>query len=157
MYILNNLNHRLTISQEDWTPYYGGEEVIKKLIGKSPIQLPEDYIEFLKYISNDDTGISFLVDNDGLEIWIWSAQKAFEEYQRYERFYMPLNEDFIKKVWFIGNDLGDLIYFYGEGKSGFGLYRDEESSMCFEDAEKIADTLTDFLVHGIGINVATEL
>ena len=54
----------------------------------------------------------------------------------------------------IGNDLGDFVYYYAKGNEGFGLYRDEGGSLCIERAEKIADSLTDFLVKGVGIDVA---
>lgn len=43
----------------------------------------------------------------------------------------------IRKTWIIGGDLGDLVYFYGEGKDGFGLYRGDAGGLGFEYAEKI--------------------
>lgn len=42
-------------------------------------------------------------------------------------------------------DLGDLVYFYGEGKEGFVLYRGDVGGLGFEYVKKIADTLTLFL------------
>ena len=69
----------------------------------------------------------------------------------------PMKENFISKVWFIGDDLGDIVYFYGFGNDGFGIYFVETGSLGFEYASKIADTLTDFLVSGIGIDVITAL
>lgn len=54
--------------------------------------------------------------------------------------------------------MGDLVFFYGEGKDGFGLYRKGMGSLVsVEGAEKIADTITDFLVNGTGIDVAISL
>lgn len=54
--------------------------------------------------------------------------------------------------------MGDLVYCYGKGKEGFGIYRTEDSSLCFDDmTDKIADTLTDFLVRGVGIDVSITL
>ena len=151
MDILKNLNHRLSIEEGDVC--YGGEEDIKRVVNTSPIQLPDDYIEFLKCISGGDSlGISFPVDNSRLEIWIWSAGFTLE---KREEFYAPFLDNFFKNVWFIGNDLGDLVYFYGEGKDGFGIYCVDAGALGFlEHADKIADTLTDFLVKGIGIDVA---
>lgn len=156
MDILKNLNHRFTISNAEWTPCYGGEEYIKKVISQSPIQLPEDYIEFLNCVSREDNiGISFLVDNGKSEICIWSAWMALERCEEFH--FAPFLDDFFQRAWLIGDDLGDLVHFYGEGKDGFGLYRVGAGSLCFEEAEKIADTLTDFLVKGIGIDIATTL
>jgi|GEM_PF-3668669 len=65
--------------------------------------------------------------------------------------------EFIESVWFFGNDLGDLVYFYGKGKDGLGLYRVEDASFGVEEADKIADTFTDFLVNGVGIDTAITL
>lgn len=153
MDIIKNLNHRLSIVEG--SACYGGEENVKKVISESPIKLPEDYIEFLKNISNgDDVGISFLVDDGEGEIVIWNASMALE---KREEFYAPFLHDFMDKVWLIGDDLGDLVYFYGEGKDGFGLYRVGAGSLSFVDADKIADSLTDFLVKGVGIDIAVTL
>ena len=51
----------------------------------------------------------------------------------------------------------DLVFFYAEGKDGFGIYRDEAGNLYVRDGEKIADTLTDFLVKGTGIDIALTL
>lgn len=154
MDILKNLNHRLTI--EEGAICYGGEENINKVISESKIKLPEDYIEFLRNISGEDNlGIAFLVDNDDSEIFIWSAGFALE---KREEFYAPFDDDFFERAWLIGCDLGDLVYCYGEGKDGFGIYRTEDCSLCFDElTDKIADTLTDFLVNGVGIDIAISL
>ena len=65
--------------------------------------------------------------------------------------------EFIESVWLFGNDLGDLVYFYGKGKDGLALYRVEDGCLGFEAADKIADTFTDFLVNGVGIDTAIML
>lgn len=54
----------------------------------------------------------------------------------------------------IGDDLGDFVYYYAEGKQGFGLYRDEAGILYIEKADKIADSLTDLLINGVEIDVA---
>lgn len=153
MNILKNLNNRL--STVDGAACYGGEEDVKKVISETPIHLPEDYIEFLKEISGgDDVGISFLVDDGEAEIAIWNASMALE---KRDEFSAPYLQDFMEKTWLVGDDLGDLVYFYGEGKDGFGLYRVGAGILSIVDAVKIADSLTDFLVKGVGIDVATSL
>lgn len=152
MDILKNLNHRLTISNTEWTPCYGGEKIVKKVLSKSPIQLPEDYITFLNSISGgDDFGISFIVDGTKFQISVWDAEAALEEL---EEFLETLSEeDCFRDIWCIGDDVRDLVYFYAEGKEGFGLYKADRCSTCIDGAEKVADTLTDFLVKGIGLDV----
>lgn len=153
MNIIKNINKRLTYDKSEICA--GGEKDIEEIMRVSPISLPEDYIEFLKQISGEGSyGPEFEVDGDGPSIWIWSAEMALE---KLEEFDLPSDDEFISKVWMFGNDLGDLVYFFGEGKDGFGLYRTEDGTLDIESAEKIADTLTDFLVNGVGIDVATTL
>lgn len=156
MDILKNLNHRLSLVEGE--ACYGGEEDVKRVVSESPIQLPEDYIEFLKNISGgDDGGVEFLVDDDGLEIVIWDAAMAIE---KHAEFSSPSSHDFMEKVWLIGDDLGDLVFCYGEGEEGFGIYRVGAGTLSLSSkalAKKIADNLTDFLVKGVGIDIATTL
>ena len=156
MDILKNLNSRLKIDSVGMLP--GGEEDIKEVIKESPIQLPEDYLTFLHVMSgNEGPGISFSVDksvkpNSTLTIFIWSASYSLDKLDELSEA-IP-EDEFFDNAWMIGDDLGDFVYYYAEGKEGFGLYRDEAGILCIEKAEKIADSLTDFLVKGIGIDVA---
>lgn len=160
MYILNNLNENIQIV--DGNPCYGGEDAVKQATETSPIPLPEDYIEFLKSISGEtndgqeNPGPEFEVKvQDHLaSLWIFSAQQALEKYNEYKYDSAPIYDHIIDQIWLIGNDLGDLLYFYGKGKDGFGLYVADGGALYFEDADKIADTLTDFLVKGVGIDTA---
>lgn len=154
MDILKNLNNRLTIDSEGILP--GGENDIKKVTEQSPIQLPEDYLNFLQTISGSDNfGVSFLVDKSDdstLTIFIWNAGFSLEKLEEISEPFP--DDDFFKHTWMIGDNLGDFVYYYAEGNEGFGLYRDEVGILCIEEAVKIADTFTDFLVKGIGIDVA---
>jgi hypothetical protein len=158
MNILENLNERLLLI--DGKPCYGGEDGIRQVIQSSPISLPDDYIEFLKEISGEENfGIEIKViipnaENGERSLSLYSAQFALCKYKEYKEDSAPLYDDIIDKIWLVGDDLGDLLYFYGEGKDGFGLYVAEAGSLFLENADKIADTLTDFLVKGIGIDTA---
>lgn len=156
MDIIENINKRLSLADEDFAS--GGEQAVAQLIEKSPIKLPEDYIEFLKSISGaENGGIELIVNDRGASIWIWDAQTAIQNYEDNKEFNASLNELW-DKIWLIGNDLGDLVFFYAEGKDGFGLYRKGLGSLVSIDgADKIADTLTDFLVNGTGIDIAISL
>ena len=156
MNIIENINERLLLADEDFAG--GGEQAIAQLVEKSPIKLPEDYIEFLRNISGAESGgIEFSVDDKEASIWIWDAQTAIQNYEDNKEFNV-YNKELLDKIWLIGNDLGDLVFFYGEGKDGFGLYREEMGSLVSVDgADKIADTLMDFLVNGTGIDVAISL
>ena len=153
MNIIENINKRLIFDRSEICA--GGENDIEEIMRVSPIPLPEDYIEFLKQISGEDSyGPEFEVDGEGLSIWIWSAKMALEKLKEFD---WPFNHKFIRKAWMFGNDLGDLVYFFGEGKDGFGLYRTSAGALGFDWADKISDTLTAFLVNGVGIDIATTL
>ena len=153
MNIIENINKKLVFDKDEICA--GGESDIEEIIRVSPVPLPKDYIEFLKQVSGEDCyGPEFEAEDEGASIWIWSAKMALE---KLEEFNQPFNQKFINNVWLFGNDLGDLVYFFGTGKDGFGLYRTSAGCLGFENAEKISDTLTDFLVNGVGIDIATSL
>lgn len=153
MNILKNINKKLVFAEDEI--FAGGENDIEEVIRLSPVALPEDYIEFLKQISGEDSyGPEFEVEDEGVSIWIWSANMALE---KLEELNQPINHEFLNNAWLFGNDLGDLVYFFGTGKDGFGLYRTSEGCLDIENAVKISDTLTEFLVNGVGIDIATNL
>lgn len=153
MNIIENINKKLIFDKDEICS--GGENDIKEIIRVSPVPLPEDYIEFLEQISGENSyGPEFEVEDEGASIWIWSAGMALEKLKEFNQ---PFNREFIQNVWLFGNDLGDLVYFLGTGKDGFGLYRTSAGWLSIENAEKISDTLTDFLVNGVGIEIATTL
>ena len=153
MNIIENINKRLVFDRDEICA--GGEEDIEEVVRVSPVPLPEDYIAFLEQVSGEDSyGPEFVVEDKGPSIWIWSARIALE---KSEEFNQPFTRKFISNAWLFGNDLGDLVYFFGTGKDGFGLYRTSAGFLDLEDAEKISDTLTEFLVHGVGIDIATSL
>ena len=154
MNIIANINQRLSFDKD--RVCYGGEDKIKKVLSESPIKLPDDYIEFLRTISGgENVGITFEVEDEGLDISIWSAEVTLK--RRIEDFSYPGYRDFMECSWLVGDDLGDLVYFYGEGSEGFGLYRGSVGALDYNYADKIADSLTDFLVNGIGIDIAVSL
>lgn len=153
MNIIENINERLAFDKDEICA--GGEKDIEEIIRISPIPLPEDYIDFLKQTSGEDSyGPEFIVDDDEASIWIWSANMALEKLSELNQ---PSNQEFFSNAWLFGNDLGDLVYFFGTGKDGFGLYRTSAGRLSVQSAEKISDTLTDFLVNGVGIDIATTL
>ena len=123
--------------------------------------MPADYYEFLSCISGTGNigSIEFEIESDdedigSIPICLWSANRALSMQNEFAH---SMKENFISKVWFIGDDLGDMVYFYGYGDDGFGVYFVDAGSLGFEYAYKIADTLTDFLVNGAGIDVIESL
>ena len=150
MDIISNLNERLrVIDRRDEVV----EEYIKKIVERSPIKLPDDYIDFLKEICCDNVAVSFEIDGVK-EFVIWSAKFGYECVTR--EYGEPIYEDFVSWTWMIGDDIGEEIYFYGEGKEGFGIYKTDVGVMDFNYSEKIADSLTDLLVNGVGLSIIFE-
>lgn len=154
MDIMTNLNERLTIVTGGVC--HGGEDYINKILSRSPIKLPDDYINFLKTISGDkNIGIAFQVDCKGREIFIWGAEFGYDRITT--EFNFPIYNDFMKCAWLIGDDVGDLMYFYGEGDEGLGIYKAEAGALDISDSSKIADSLTDLLVNGVGLDILFTL
>jgi len=152
MDIISNLNERLTIIDDGSGVCHGGEEYIKKVVEQSPVKLPDDYVDFLKVISGaNNIGISFKVDGGVQEFFIWGAKFAYEcvntEYSH------PVYADFLSCTWLIGDDVGEFRYFYGEGAEGFGIYKTTAGEMDICGSNKIADSLTDLLINGVGLDI----
>lgn len=154
MNILENLNDRLSFDKEELCP--GGEKDIETVLKVSPVALPDDYIDFLKELGS--SSIELMVKDDDpdstLSIHMYSARSALEHRDDWKHENQNVQEKFFSKVWIFGDDVGDLIYFFGHGPEGFGLYMTELGVCDLKFSHKMADTLTDFLVNGIGIDVA---
>lgn len=149
MDIISNLNERLTIVEGEVC--YGGEEYIKKIVEQSPVKLPNDYIDFLKVISGGDSiGLSFEVDGVQ-ELFIWGSKFAYESVNT--GYCHPIYTDFLSRTWLIGDDVGEFRYFYGEGHEGFGIYKTTVGEMDVCSSEKIANSLTNLLVNGEGLDI----
>lgn len=152
MDIMSNLNKRLTTAVDSGGVCPGGEEYIKKVMEQSPVKLPDDYIDFLRVISGDENiGISFQVDSKGQELFIWSAKFAYES--RIYDYSLPVYEDVINCTWVIGDNVGEVLFFYGVGNDGFGIYGVDVSEFDISVSTKIADSLTDLLVNGVGLDI----
>jgi len=52
----------------------------------------------------------------------------------------------------IGNDIGDMLYLYGTGNEGLGLYLAEVGALHKDEYVKLADSIFDFFCKGIGID-----
>lgn len=142
MGILQNLNSR--INYYDKCEHYekATEDDIKALKDYSDIELPEDYLNFLREIM----GVSFVID-DYPTFEFWCVNDILNQRRDF-----PFIEKSLPKSLVIGTDLGDFLFLYGHGKEGFGLYCVESSCASYENAKKIANSLTEFLVEGTGFD-----
>lgn len=125
---------------------------IARLKEFSDIALPQDYIAFLKEQGSEED-MEYVLPNGLLALWDIEtvlAQKEMYDYKfdgSFENSF-PNNPN----ILLIGDDVGDLILFYGYGKDGFGIYFDEFASMSYETAVKVSDTITELLIDGIGVD-----
>lgn len=145
--MINELNERFSIVQKE--DIKSGVKGISKMLAISPIKLPDDYISFLKHISGEGCFGVWLEADGRYPLWLFSATEAISKMEDYK--------SFLDNIWLIGNDLGDAVYFYQKSETGIGIYYESDiGAMGAPDnpkPQKVADTLTDFLVNGIGIDV----
>lgn len=129
----------------------GGEKYIEELKEMSPIELPVDYLYFLKDISGtkEYSGMGFEINDTTIEIVIWTAEWSISTNRNSYLKGLP-------NAWLIGDDLGDIIFFYGKGQEGTGIYMTDAGALFYTSAKKIADSLTDLLINGIGIETIRE-
>lgn len=145
--ILNKLNERLSFydKQEDYDK--ATSEDIQDLINFSKIELPDDYVKFLGEVM----GVAFVIDD----------YPTFEFLNVRDILQQDINYPFLKtklpNILVIGTDLGDYLLFYGYGQEGFGIYACEAGSLSYENSTKISDTITDFIVDGVGFDRLCDL
>ena len=146
MNMINQLNERFSIVEKERIK--SGKTGISEVLAKSPFKLPDDYISFLECISGK-AGEGIWLEADGwCPIAIYSAQEALAKMRTYGLYAYD--------VWIIGDDIGDAAYFYKKDESGTAIYYEPDLGALGapdHEMEKVADTLTDFLVKGIGIDV----
>ncbi len=147
----------LEIINKRFESIYDGEEMqivnitsynIAKVIEFSNIALPDMLLDILK------KGISYGIET--LE-----RNKVIQFLNVYDilddDIYYPHFIKQIKKGIIFGNDLGDGLYFYGEGKDGIGIYTVGGTvGDYYNNAIKLAVTFEDFFIKGIGIDVLVK-
>lgn len=151
MDIIQNLNKRLKLSDETIGYRKATDEDIKKLKTYAKIELPDDYIEFLRQIMGVGcNGLGFIID-DSIEFEFWPVDQIL-----YQRTDFPFLEEKLPNGLIIGTDLGDNFLFYGQREEGIALYYVEDGCIGYEYATKIADSLVEFMVNGVGIDLCFQ-
>jgi len=118
-------------------------EDINKLMQLSSIKIPDDYLSFLREIN----GLELESIELGYTLYLWSVQEIEFFYQDQGRI-LKMEKDTL----IIGDDLGDLCLFYGNGNEGFGIYYSEMSGIFYQRAHKVCDSLTELLIEGKGLD-----
>ena len=107
---------------------------IQNVNNLSPIVLPSDYLEFI-----ENVGSISLIYEDALIISFWDVEKI-KDWSITSKFSAN-----VPKGIGIGDDLGDMLYYYGEGKDGVGYYVVEKGSEDYlSKAFKFSNSLYEF-------------
>lgn len=113
------------------------QQEIQKVVDVSPIELPSEYISFLKEIGR----ATISEDSYDVVMNFWNTSQIEE--------WLRTSPQFAKTIPTgipIGDDLGDILYYYGNGNGSWGYYAVEKGSGNFyEDAYKFSNSLVDFL------------
>ncbi len=115
---------------------------IMKLKDFSPIQIPEEYFEIITERKEIEINI-----RDIDYIRIWSADNSIEMNNGYDI------QKYIPNSIAIGDDEGEYILLYANGKQGFGLYIVEFGNLDAEEMKYISKSLKDLLLKGIGTDI----
>jgi len=145
----------LDIMSEQFESIYSDEELdsqtititfddIAKIIEFANMPLPELLLDIFR--TGKSYGIAPIEENvviQFLDIYDIMSDDIF-----YPHFIKQM-----KKGIIFANDLGDDLYFYGEGKDGIGIYVVEGTvGDYYNYAIKLADTFEDLFIRGIGID-----
>lgn len=110
---------------------------IQKVIDLSSSELPSEYILILKEIGQ----ATLSEDSYGVVMNFWNTSQIEE--------WLRVSPQFAKTMSTgipIGDDLGDILYYYGNGNRSWGYYAVEKGSGNFyEDAYKFSNSLIGFL------------
>ena len=113
------------------------QQEIQKVVDMSPTELPTEYVSFLREIGRA------ILSEDGYDVTMnfWDTPQI-EEWLRVSPQFVETMPAGIP----IGDDLGDILYYYGNGNGSLGYYAVEKGSGNFyEDAYKFSNSLVEFL------------
>ncbi len=138
MSILKNLNKNINVEVADKA---SSELIIEEMLTKTPIKLPDEFIEIIR----EKSEIEISINGDKI-LRIWGASGCIEMNDAYNiQKYLPFS-------WAIGDDEGGYAIVYAKGEEGIGVYAVSFSDL--DDNEKIfiSPSLSDFLTKGIGVD-----
>jgi len=138
MSILENLNENINVKVADKA---SSELIIKEMLTKTPIKLPDEFIEIIR----EKSEIEISINGDKI-LRIWGASGCIEMNDAYNiQKYLPFS-------WAIGDDEGGYAIVYAKDEDGIGVYALSFSDL--DDNEKIfiSPSLSDFLTKGIGVD-----
>lgn len=143
MNILNKMNKMFKIEAYEMKSV---ERDINDLLQYSNIAIPNEYIEIIR----EKTEIEILVDEKKY-IRIWGAAGCIEMNSAY---YI---QKYIPNSLAIGDDECCNALLYAYGAEGFGVYIVALNDLEIDEMIYISNSLKDFFVDGVGINVFNNI
>ncbi|MEN1936473.1 SMI1/KNR4 family protein [Paenibacillus sp. 102] len=116
------------------------EEEIRALQNFSSIEVPLEYIEIVRQVTN----VEINVCND-MYIRIWGPTDCIEMNEAYHI------QKYIPYSLAIGDDEGGKVLTYASGIEGFGVYLVDLGNLDIQDSIKLTASLKLLLKNGIGI------
>ena len=123
----------------------GDEEATRRLKteemkAKSPIRLPDEFFRLIPKKNDEEISVC------GEKILrLWTAAGCVEMNEAYGV------QKRLPRAWAIGDDEGGYALVYAEGKKGVGLYAAPFSDLDDSDKTYLSDSLSDFLLKGVGL------
>ena len=142
MSILQKLSNKYKI---DASKPASNDEEIKKLIEFSDINIPEDFLEVIREL----TEIEINVDGEKY-IRIWGAEGCIDMNDAYRI------QDNIPNSLAIADDEGGNALIYTTGDQGFGLYVIAFNDLDIDELQYVSDSLSELLKYNIGIDIVTS-
>lgn len=142
MSILQKLSNKYKI---DASKPASNDEEIKKLIEFSDINIPEDFLEVIREL----TEIEINVDGEKY-IRIWGAEGCIDMNDAYRI------QDNIPNSLAIADDEGGNALIYTTGDQGFGLYVIAFNDLDIDELQYVSASLSELLKYNIGIDIVTS-
>ena len=142
MSILQKLSNKYKI---DASKPASNDEEIKKLIEFSDINIPEDFLEVIREL----TEIEINVDGEKY-IRIWGAEGCIDMNDAYRI------QDNIPNSLAIADDEGGNALIYTTGDQGFVLYVIAFNDLDIDELQYVSDSLSELLKYNIGIDIVTS-
>lgn len=142
MSILKELSNKYRI---DASKPASNDEEIKKLVEFSDINIPEDFLEVIREL----TEVEINVDGEKY-IRIWGADGCIDMNDAYSI------QDNIPNSLAIADDEGGNALIYTTGDQGFGIYVIAFNDLDIDELQYVAGSLSELLKDNVGIDVITS-
>ena len=122
------------------------ETDLTRLKAFSPVALPDDYCGIISEKTEVEIGLK-----KSVYIRIWSAKGCMEMNEAYEI------QSYLPDALAFADDERCNVLLFTTGKNGKGIYRVSLSDLEPDEIVYIADSLSDFLLKGIGMDTVIDL